>query len=254
MAQTQNKGLIFMKKYLCILISVCFIFLTFSSCKNASPDDEENTTKYEESDTTASTTEKIPSTSNVETKKPDNTVVEPTKKEESESENIEINLLPLPQKSVEFSFLSGAGAWRTLMVLHTDGTFTGQYLDSEMGEMGESYPNGSAYISTFSGKFEKFEKINKYSYKMTLVNTKTEKTVGDEWIEDGIRYVASEPYGLEEGKDFILYLPETPINMVPTGFLTWWPYRYGQNENPRETLGCYGILNVTTEYGFFYAV
>ena len=128
-----------------------------------------------------------------------------------------------------------------------------------MGETGEGYPKGSAYTSTFSGKFDNIKKIDEYSYKMTLTDIKTEKTVGEEWIENEIRYIVAEPYGLndpinnQDCTEFILYLPNTPIDQVPEEFLTWWPYRYSQGSDAKTTLSCYGILNVTTEFGFFTA-
>ena len=165
--------------------------------------------------------------------------------------------LPLPQETTEFSFLSGAGGWRTVMFLNQDGSFTGQYSDSEMGEIGEEYPHGSVYICDFSGKFEDPEQVNAFSYKMTLTGLTAEKNVGDEWIEESIRYVASDPFGLvdpmenRECTDFILYLPETPVDQVPEDFLIWWPYRYSEDAETRTTLSCYGILNVATGYGFF---
>ena len=92
---------------------------------------------------------------------------------------------------------------------------------------------------------------------MTLTDIQTEKAVGEEWIEDEIRYVASEPHGLNDPftnqlcTDFVFYLPETPVEQVPEEFLTWWPYRYSQESDTKTTLSCYGILNVTTEFGFF---
>ncbi len=231
-----------MKKCLCIFISVYLILLTFSSCeKQLQNDEKENTLQYEEQDTSRSTTEKTPVTSDDENN-------------ESEKDVVESNLLPLSQKKMEFMFLSGAGGWRTSITLNVDGSFIGEYSDSEMGSNTEAYPNGSVYISTFSGDFVNIEKINDHSYRMKISKLVVEKTIGEEWIEDGIRYIASEPYGLEQGKDFILYLPDTPIDMVPEEFLTWWPYRYEQKDSPRETLDCYGILNVTTGYGFFNAV
>lgn len=89
-----------------------------------------------------------------------------------------------------------------------------------MGDIGAENPNGSAYVCDFSGKFENIEKANDYSYKMTLADITTEKAIGEEWIEDGIRYIASEPYGLEKGTDFIFYLPDTPIDSLPENFLS----------------------------------
>ena len=174
-----------------------------------------------------------------------------------ETSLLEGGQLPLPEEDTEFSFLSGAGAWRTVITLNRNGAFTGSYLDSEMGEIGEEYPKGSVYICDFSGKFENIEKIDAYSYKMTLTDVTTEKAVDEEWIEDEIRYVASAPHGLNdpinmlECTEFVFYLPDTPVDQVPEEFLIWWPYRYTQETDPKDTLSCYGILNVTTNFGFF---
>lgn len=154
------------------------------------------------------------------------------------------------QGSAQFTFSSGAGAWGTTLKLNADGTFTGEFNDSDMGARNEDYPEGTHYFCSFSGKFENIQKADEYSYKMTLADLKTEEEAGKEYIEDGVKYVLSEPYGLEEGKDFILYLPATPIDNLSKEFLSWWPYR--AEENSKETLSCYGILNVSKGYGFFY--
>lgn len=167
--------------------------------------------------------------------------------------------LPLPEDPVEFSFLSGAGAWSTVIILNRDGTFTGWFHDSEMGDVGEGYPHGSVYTCTFSGRFENIEMVNGYSYKMTLADLQTEKVVGEEWIENEIRYVAAEPHGLTDpvtnqlSTEFIFYLPDTPVDQVPEELLIWWPYRYDQESDPKNTLSCYGIRNVAAEFGFFTA-
>ena len=227
-----------MKKFLSFFLVAILLFL--SACNVHTPNDADTTT---ESTATDSTFTDISESSSTETV--------------SESNTIKNNQLPLPKESAEFSFLSGAGAWRTIITLNRDGTFTGWYLDSEMGEIGEGYPKGSAYICDFSGRFENIKKVDEYSYQMTLTGVKTEKPVGAEWIEDGIRYVASDPHGLNDPYnnkkcvEFIFYLPDTPVDQVPEAFLTWWPYRYTQKAAPKATLSCYGILNVTTGFGFF---
>ena len=216
------------------------ILLFLSACNTHTPNDADTAT---ESTATESTFTNVPESSTTETT--------------TESNTIKNNQLPLLKESAEFFFLSGAGAWRTIITLNRDGTFTGWYLDSEMGETGEGYPNGSVYICDFSGRFENIKKIDEYSYQMTLTGIQTEKPVGEEWIEDEIRYVASDPHGLnnpdnnQECVEFIFYLPGTPVDQVPEAFLTWWPYRYTQETAPKTTLSCYGILNVTTESGFF---
>ena len=159
--------------------------------------------------------------------------------------------LPLTADSMEFSFLSGAGAWSTNLSLNRDGSFAGVFHDSEMGEMGDDYPNGTVYICAFSGAFTEIQQISEYAYSMKLAEIRTEHQEGEEWIEDGIRYVASGPHGLNDSTEFVLYLPDTPVDQLSEGFLIWWPYFFEQETNPRDTLDCFGILNVGMEFGFF---
>lgn len=222
-----------MKKLTVLFCLFSTVLLLLSSCRDVSHTENE-TSQSPDTVITESETHKV-------------TVSDTT--EAAETAN---KALPLPEQTMEFSFLSGAGAWRTTLILNADGIFTGTYWDSEMGEFGNGYPDGSVYVSVFSGKFENIEKINEYSYKMTLTEINTETPVGEEWIENGIRYVASHPNGLYGGTEFIFYLPETPVDSVPEDFLFWWPYGgYYQSEDPRDTLDCYGILNVATSDGFF---
>ena len=68
-------------------------------------------------------------------------------------------------------------------------------------------------------------------------------------IEDEVYYIASEPYGFEEGKDYLLYLPNAPVSKLSEEFLSWTSWMWDQP--PTETLGCYGIYNCKKEYGFF---
>ena len=159
--------------------------------------------------------------------------------------------LPLAEETVEFLFMSGAGAWSTQLSLNRDGSFTGVFHDSEMGDRAEEYPNGSVYICNFSGVFTDIHQVSEYAYAMTLADLQTEHQEGEEWIEEEIRYIASGPYGLEGGTEFVLYLPDAPLDQMSEVFLFWWPHRYEQAENPRDTLDCFGILNVEMEHGFF---
>lgn len=148
-----------------------------------------------------------------------------------------------------FTFSSGAGGWSTDIFLQSDGTFSGAYHDSDMGTSGADYPNGTVYYCNFSGKLEVVQKMDEYSYALKLASLEKEK--GKEYIEDGIRYVPSEPYGMEKGKSYILYLPDTPLDGLSEEFLMWWPGRYDMQEQKRTTLGYYGLYNKDMEYGFF---
>ena len=134
----------------------------------------------------------------------------------------EVAVLPdaLP---LDLTFASGAGAWCTGLTLERDGSFTGVYHDSEMGDQGEGYPNGSCYISTFSGGFGDIRQVDDHTWAMTLKELTVQETPGEEWIEDGVRYIASEAYGLDEGTEFLLYSPKTPTEGLNEEFLTWRP-------------------------------
>lgn len=149
----------------------------------------------------------------------------------------------------DFTFSSGAGGWSTDISLQTDGTFVGQYHDSDMGTSDNDYPNGTVYYCNFCGRLEIVQKLDEYSYALKLASLEKEK--GKEYIEDGIRYVPSEPYGMEKGKKYILYLPDTPLDGLSEEFLMWWPGRYDMQEQKRTTLGDYGLYNQDMEYGFF---
>ncbi len=150
-----------------------------------------------------------------------------------------------------FIFSSGAGAWGSSLTLNPDGTFTGSYHDSEMGEMDEDYPNGTVYQSEFSGKFGNVEKINDWSYALTLTEVTTADEVGTEWIENGIRFVAAEAFGLVGGTEFILYTPEAPTAELAEEFLSWNPGGYIWIEEKHETLERYALRNLATEDGFY---
>lgn len=148
----------------------------------------------------------------------------------------------------EFVFSSGAGGWATRMDLEVDGTFRGTFINSDMGDTGEEYPDGTTYICNFSGKFSEPEHVGDNVYTLSLEFLTTERTPQDIYFEEGIRYVPAGPYGLEEGTEFLLYTPGINISELPEGFVFW---LWGVFD-PRavETLPCYGIYNPEGGAGF----
>ena len=171
-----------------------------------------------------------------------------------EKEPVILNEAKLPDVfPLEFVFSSGAGAWRTVIVLNQDGSFNGAYLDSDMGDRGDDYPKGTHYICDFSGQFDNISQIDSHTYSMTLSEITAEKENGEEWIEDGILNKYSEPYGMEDGTEYLLYTPDTKIAEVPEEFLKWYPgWNFvDEDGNHSDTLSCYGIYNIKMGYGFF---
>ena len=152
---------------------------------------------------------------------------------------------------MDFTFASGAGGWATYLTLEQDGSFTGDFHDSNMGEAGDGYPNGSVYFCSFSGRFGDIKQLDDRTWSMTLMELTIRDKVGTEEIEEGVRYVASDPYGMDGGTEFLLYAPETPVDGLDEDLLSWWPGRYTYGEEPSDTLSYYGLYNREMGYGFF---
>lgn len=167
----------------------------------------------------------------------------------------EVDTLPFDQP-LEMIFLSGAGAWCTGLDLNPDGTFTADYHDAD---------GAILYVCQFHGKLGSFVQLTEHSWSLTLEELvlDTKYPVGKEWDEDGFHKISSGPNGftdqdgnaLQPGARFILYSPQAQGYAPGTelygayDFWTWWPGRH--DWGPDDTLGCWGLYNLTQEIGFF---
>lgn len=150
----------------------------------------------------------------------------------------------------QFVFASGAGAWQTLLNLNADGTFKGHYSDSDMGNTGEGYPDGVMYSSTFEGKFTDPKRVNAYTYSMSIESMTLEHEEGSEEIIDGIKYIYSKPYGLDDAQDIYIYTTEAPLKELPEGFINWVAHTALVSNTEEGHLPFYGLYNAATESGF----
>ena len=152
----------------------------------------------------------------------------------------------------EFGFASGVGGWSSELTFANDGIFMGSFHDSDMGDTGDGYPNGTIYVSDFSGRFEVADIINNNSVTLRLVESGTSEPNGNEWIDDQVRYVASDPYGIAGGDEFILYFPGTPMSELTDEGRQWYQMpRALSDEDLPQTLPCYGLYNVNEANAFF---
>lgn len=161
------------------------------------------------------------------------------------------NAAQFPDTALELVFASGAGGWETVLTLRPDGSFTGQYSDAEMGVSSTDFPNGTRYVSEFSGRFTDIQQISDYAWSMKLSELTTEKEAEQTWIEGGVRYISAEPYGVTGGNTFILYAPGTPADELPADCRDWWPDAYQWRKGEIEQLEGWGLCNVETGQGFF---
>jgi len=150
--------------------------------------------------------------------------------------------------NLEFYFSSGAGAWRTVLYIHEDGSFDGEYLDSDMGDMGEAYPNGTRYYNAFAGRFTEPERVNDYTYRMQVAELTHAHPFGEELV-DGFRWVYSEAYGIHGAEDVYLYLPGAPLAELPEAYRGWVGY-YDLTQTEEIELPFYGLYNEAEQNGF----
>lgn len=150
---------------------------------------------------------------------------------------------------IEFRFNSGAGAWGTVLHISPDGSFSGNYHDSNMGEQGEGYPNGSVYSCDFTGRFSQPEQIDACIYSLRIETLQYEKEPGTEEIREGVRYSYTAAHGLTGTEEMLLYLPGAPLDKLPETYRYWCSatlYGYEGSELPH-----YGLYNPAQEHGFY---
>ena len=146
---------------------------------------------------------------------------------------------------IEFTFASGAGGWSTYLYIEEDGTFYGNFHDSDMGCTGEGYPGGTIYYCDFSGKFTNPVKIDDYSYQFEIESLKCEKEEGEEEIIDERLYIYSYPYGLDDADKLYMYLSGKDTKDFSEELKMWLFLTDDEKELP-----FYAIYNENPEYGF----
>ncbi len=147
-----------------------------------------------------------------------------------------------------FYFASGAGAWRTELEIDADGSFSGVHSDSDMGDVGEGYPNGTFYICEFDGVFTQPEKVNEYTYSVQMDDINFKNEPGTQEILDGVRYSYSTAYGLDGAEEVLIYLPGAPFMELPEEYRNW--VRNDMVDPKAAELPFYGLYNVNEQNGF----
>lgn len=223
--------------FCCIIVTATIIvglFLFFKDDKKTEPIKVEKEEKETETDAELSAT--------VNSDTPEEVVEENTVEDSTSKESFNIWL----QVPDTFTFCSGVGSWDTTIVISDDGSFTGSHHDSNMGEYGPEYPNGTVYICNFTGKFTTPEKVTDTVYSMKLESMSLERPEGQEYYSDGMKFITTGPYGLDNPNIIYLYLPGTPRSYLSEGFLSWIHY------DVYDVLpaGLYGLYNIQDDTGF----
>ena len=149
---------------------------------------------------------------------------------------------------LEWTFSSGVGGWSTDMRILEDGSFSGEFHDSEMGETEDAYPYGTVYRCDFTGRFSVTERIDETTWKLRVSALGRDESQPEEEIDGGVRYVRAEPYGLSEGDEMLLYAPGTPLDALSED-MRFWTHTMDL-ENVPDALPVWFLCSAKNESGF----
>lgn len=217
-----------MKKRMIAALTAVFCLFVCSACSLEEKTDEKNTAASTESTASTAATESTTATENKET------------------ENKDKSFSFADIEDLEFYYSNGVGAWHTKLEIDADGSFEGDYSDTDMGDAANAYPNGTVYRSEFSGRFTQPKRVDDLTYEIEIESLEYERDLGEE-IEDGIRYINTEAAGLD-GKKFYIYLPGSDLNSLPEDFLFW--LGLGAENTEGKKLENYGLYNADGKSGF----
>lgn len=226
-------------KITAMLMAVILAAGAFAGCgaKSAKKDDNSEEVTVETVDTEAGNTENI-GTENGATEHE----IEAT---ESETETSIFSKV----KNYRFSFSSGAGAWCTELMILPDGSFSGLYNDSDMGDTGKDYPDGTRYHCDFHGKFTIPVAKDDHTYQFEIDSIQYDDKPGTEEIMDSVKYIYTDAYGLDGAKEIYLYLPDKPVADLPEEYLGW-VNDLELSGDAGAVLGTYGLYNAAAGEGF----
>ena len=141
----------------------------------------------------------------------------------------DIRISDLP---TEFVFSSGAGGWDTTLTIRPDGTFDGVYHDSDYMEL---------YYSTFNGRLGQPQKTAEHTYLVKIEEFHVTNDQDKVFYDESVQYIPSDPYGLENTNELILYAPGMPVSEMPEDCRSW--LIYYEKENNVLADGDYVLYN-----------
>ncbi|MCI8326647.1 MAG: DUF1311 domain-containing protein [Lachnospiraceae bacterium] len=237
-----------MRKKLAVLILAGSMIFGVSGCENERSAQIDETVNTEKKTETVATTE---SSDEKEKEYLENTeTIDNSGNTENAEDSKEQSFSLADLSTTEFCFCSGAGAWQTTLNINADGSFSGQYSDSNMGDTGDGYPGGIVYLCAFTGQFSQPKKINDYTYAVQIEKLDYEKEVNTEEIIDDRRFIYSNAYGLDDAKELFIYLPGAPLAEFSEEFKSWIK-TYSDSFAEETNLPFYALHNKVHDYGFY---
>lgn len=173
---------------------------------------------------------------------------------EDDSEEVS---LPIDSE-ISFIFTSGVGGWRTIVTVYPDGSFEGNYIDSESGDSSNGYVP-IRNVCDFSGTFGDIKQMSDHTYHMKVTSITQEVPTGKEDLVEEtnangdsyvVHYVYSDPYGMTGvGGDFLFCLPDGYVSEYPKHMLGW--LLQNGSFKSSEYLPFYVLYNVDDEFAMY---
>lgn len=147
-----------------------------------------------------------------------------------------------------YDFCSGVGAWDTELFIHADGSFTGNYHDSEFesGEYNGVHYDALTYCVSFSGRISPPEHSSAQEMECRVLElTCDDMTPG---VSDAVLYLPIEPYGIARGDTLSFFMPGSYIDALPEELTDWLRMKLAVTD--QKTLPFMAIYNRTSGAGF----
>lgn len=153
-------------------------------------------------------------------------------------------------KPFTFVFSSGAGAWSTTLTIQEDGSFSGQYSDSDAGSYDDSCPNGTQYLCDFTGQLSQPVIVNENTFSVKVEEMKFANQPGTEEIMNDVRVLYSECNGLAKGDELFIAVPGTPLEDIDAEYRSWLGFYDLSSLDEITLLPYFALLNETQQIAF----
>lgn len=147
-----------------------------------------------------------------------------------------------------YDFSSGAGAWCTELTLNSDGSFTGNFHDTdfEIGEYGGAHYEAVTNTVSFTGRISPPEHSSAQELETRVLELKCDGF--DPYVEDGVLYRPTEPYGIAQSDTLRFFMAGAYIDAIPEDLVDWLRMKLAVTD--QQTLPFTAIYDGASESGF----
>ncbi|WP_026523313.1 zinc-ribbon domain-containing protein [Butyrivibrio sp. MB2005] len=149
------------------------------------------------------------------------TLTEESSDSAEEKSNISYSSISELPNDLPYAFRYSDGTnWQTSIHIKANGHFKGISIKTST-DTAADYPNGTKYVSSFTGQFTEFMQGDNDEYLLKLSKLEFSSTP-EEWIEDGVRYIKDNPKGIELDRVYTLYSPSIKVSDTDEPFQNLW--------------------------------